>query len=113
MIVRLIVSVVLAALLSAAAIRKLSHTEEVVRSYRRAGVPEDKLNYLALILLAGAAGLIVGLFWTPIGVAASAGVVSYFVIAIGFHIRANDTRRAATPLALALIAIALLILQLT
>lgn len=105
-------SVLLAALLSVAAIRKLTHTEEVVRSYRRAGVPEDKLSYLAVVLLAGAAGLIVGLFWTPIGVAAAAGLIAYFLIAIGFHVRANDLRRAGTPLAFAVLAAAALVLRL-
>lgn len=108
----IVVSVLLAAALAAAAIRKLSHTQEVVRSYQRAGVPEDRLNQLAVILLAGAAGLIAGLFWTPLGIAAAAGVFVYFVVAIGFHFRANDLGRAGTPVAFALLAAATLVLQL-
>jgi DoxX-like family len=55
----LVVSLLLAALLSYAAIRKLGHSEPVVATYARVGVPEDKLDYLAAILLAGAAGLAV------------------------------------------------------
>jgi DoxX-like protein len=108
-IARIIVSVLLAALLCAAAVRKLSHTDEVERSYLRAGVPADKLNRLAAILLAGAAGLIAGLFWTPIGIAAAGGLVAYFLIAIGFHFRAKDIRRAGTPLAFAMLATATLL----
>jgi hypothetical protein len=65
-----VVSVLLAALLALAAVRKLSHQEQIVQSYVRVGVPEDKLNCLAAILLAGAAGLMLGLLWAPIGVAA-------------------------------------------
>ena len=57
----LVVSLLLAALLSYAAIRKLGHSEPVVATYARVGVPEDKLDYLAAILLAGAAGLALGL----------------------------------------------------
>jgi DoxX-like family len=106
-----IVSILLAALLAFAAIRKLSHREEVVRTYLRVGVPEDKLDYLAAILLAGAAGLILGLFWGPIGVAAGVGVICYFLVAIAFHIRADDARNLPTPVAIAVIAAAALTLR--
>jgi DoxX-like family len=109
---KIIVSLVLALLLSAAAIRKLRPTDAVVASYQRAGVPESRLTPLALILLAGAAGLIAGLFWTPIGVAAAIALVLYFAVAIAFHIRASDTRRTPTPALLALMSAAVFVLQL-
>ena len=104
------VSVVLAALLTLAAVRKLSHQEHVVRSYARVGVPEDKLDRLAIVLLAGAAGLVLGLLWAPIGVAAAIGVVCYFIGAVAFHIRAGDVKNMPTPivyLATAAVALAL------
>ena len=107
-----IVSLLLAALLAFAAARKLSHRETVVQTYVRVGVPEDKLDYLAMILLAGAAGLLLGLLWAPIGVAAAIGVICYFIVAIASHIRAHDERNLPTPLAIALIAVAALVLQL-
>jgi hypothetical protein len=106
-----IVSVLLAALLAFAAVRKLSHREAVVRTYLRVGVPEDKLDYLAMLLLAGAAGLILGLVWGAIGVAAAAGVVSYFLVAIAFHLRADDVENLPTPLAIAVLAAAALALR--
>jgi hypothetical protein len=105
-------SVLLAALLTYSAIAKLSHKERFVQGYIRVGVPEDKLDYLAIILLAGAAGLVLGLFWAPIGIAAAIGVILYFLVAIAFHIRADDAEHLPTPLAIALIAVATLILQL-
>lgn len=108
----LIVSTLLAALLAFAAIRKLSHREDVVEAYTRVGVPEDKLDYLAIILLAGAAGLVLGLFWSPLGVAAAIGVTCYFLVAIAFHIRANDSRNLPTPIVIAGMAVAVLVLQL-
>lgn len=107
-----VVSVLLAAALAYSAVRKLGHRPEVVRTYLRVGVPEDKLNYLAIILLAGAAGLIAGLLWAPIGIAAAIGVICYFVLAVGFHLRARDVRNLPTPLALALIAAVALMLRL-
>jgi hypothetical protein len=106
-----IVSAVLAAILVAAAVRKLSHREEVVASYERVGVPPDKLEYLAFILLAGAAGLVLGLFWAPIGVAAGIGVVGYFVLAIVAHIRHHDERHLPTPVAIEVLAVATLTLR--
>jgi hypothetical protein len=107
-----IVSVLLATLLAFAAARKLSHREPVVQTYVRVGVPEDKLDYLAIILLAGATGLVIGLFWAPIGVAAAIGVIAYFSVAIAFHIRAHDERNLPTPLVIALIAVTALVLRL-
>lgn len=94
-----VMSLLLAALVVAAAIRKLTHHPRVVESYRRAGVPESMLNYLAVILLAGAAGLVVGIWWRPAGVAAAVGLVGYFTGAVVSHIRAHDTGRMATPIA--------------
>lgn len=108
----IIVSALLAALLAFAAVRKLSHRPELVQTYVRLGVPEDKINHLAVILLAGAAGLILGLFWAPVGLAAALGVVCYFIAAIAFHIRADDLGNLPTPVVIALIGAATLTLRL-
>jgi DoxX-like family len=108
----IVVSSLLAAILAFSAVRKLSHREEVVQTYVRVGVPEDKLDYLAVILLAGAAGLILGLAWAPIGVAAGIGVVCYFLLAIAAHVRADDTGNLPTPLVIELVAVAALVLRL-
>jgi hypothetical protein len=106
-----IVSALLAAILAAAAVRKLSHREEVVASYERVGVPPERLDHLALILLAGAAGLVIGLFWAPIGIAAAIGVICYFVLAIVAHVRHHDERHLPTPVAIEVLAVATLILR--
>jgi hypothetical protein len=99
-------------MLAFAAIRKLSHRPEVVASYARVGVPEEKLDYLAFILLAGAAGLLAGLLWAPFGVAAAIGLVAYFALAIGAHVRHNDLEHVATPIVIALLAAGALALRL-
>jgi len=106
-----LVSTVLAVLVSFAAIRKLSHRPDVVASYARVGVPEDRLNHLAAILLAGAAGLTLGLLWAPVGAAAAAGLVVYFLLAVLAHLRAADLGNAPTPAVIELLAIAALILR--
>ncbi|MQA07225.1 MAG: DoxX family protein [Pseudonocardiaceae bacterium] len=106
-----IVSALLAALLVFSAGLKFSHREQIVQGYARVGVPEGRLNYLAVVLLAGAAGLIVGLVWTPIGIAAAIGVICYFIGAVGFHIRAHDTKNLPTPVVFAVLATAALVLR--
>ncbi len=106
-----VVSSLLATLLAFSAIRKFSHRPEIVATYTRVGVPEDKLDYLAVILLAGAVGLVVGLFWGPLGVAAAVGLVVYFLLAIGAHIRAHDTAHLPTPVVIELMAVAALVLR--
>jgi DoxX-like protein len=106
-----IVSLLLAAVLAFAAVRKLSHRPEVVEIYTRAGVPEERLNPLALILLAGAVGLVAGLAWAPIGIAAAIGVIAYFALALAAHIRANDLRNLTNPAVIELFAVAALVLR--
>jgi hypothetical protein len=107
-----VVSSLLAAILAFAALRKLSHRPAVVETYTRVGVPEERLDQLALVLLAGAGGLVAGLFWGPLGVAAAAAIACYFLLAIGAHIRAGDVANLPTPVLIELLAIAALALRL-
>jgi hypothetical protein len=46
---------------------------------------------------ASASGLVAGFVWAPIGVAAAIGLVIYFLLAIGAHVRADDTKNVPTP----------------
>lgn len=107
-----VVSVLLAAVLVFSATQKLSHDEAVVRSYAEVGVPASRLNALAVLLLAGAAGLLGGLVWTPLGVAAASALVVYFLLAVAAHVRVGDQARLAVPLALLVLAAAALALRL-
>jgi hypothetical protein len=108
-----IVSALLAALIAYAAVRKLSHRPEVVASYARVGVPEESLDLLAATLLAGATGLLLGLFWAPIGITAAVAVVVYFLVAIAAHIRSDDLENVPTPIALEALAVAAALLRIT
>jgi DoxX-like family len=87
--------------LGVSAARKLTHAPYVVASYARAGVPEARLNQLATVLFVGAAGLLVGLWWSPLGVTAATGLFCYFLVAIAFHIGAGDLANLPMPVALA------------
>ena len=106
-----IVSVLLAALMTYAGVRKLGHSEPVVQSYLRVGVPEEKLDYLAITLFVGAGGLILGLAWAPLGIAAAIGTLCYFLVAISAHVRFRDLTNVPTPVTLAVLAGAALALR--
>ena len=107
----IVVTAALAALMAFAAIRKLTHDPEVVAGYELVGVPEERLNLLAGMLLAGAAGLLIGLLWTPLGVVAAAAVAIYFLVAIAAHIRSDDLEHVPTPIVMEALALAALVLM--
>ena len=106
-----VVTLVLVGLLVFTAARKLSHRAVVVATYRRVGVPERRLNVLAMLLLAGAAGLVVGLWWPPLVLAAGIGLIGYFLLAVAAHLRARDARSLPTPLLYLALAIAVVVLH--
>jgi hypothetical protein len=54
------------------------------------GVPLKYFPWLAACEFAGAAGLVAGIWWPPIGIAAGIGLVLYFVGAVVSHLRAGD-----------------------
>ena len=109
----IVVSSLLAAVVTYSAAAKLTHRPTVVASYRAAGVPESWLNGLAALLLVAAIGLIAGIFWPMAGLAAAGGLAIYFLLAVGFHIRASDTAHAVTPAVLAVVAVVVVALQVT
>lgn len=84
---------------------KLSGKPAVVESYARVGVNPDRLPILAAVLCVGAAGLLGGFVWTPLGLAAAVALVCYFVLALTAHATHDDLANAATPIALLLLAI--------
>ncbi len=53
-------------------------------------MPPERIPVLAALEIAGALGLLVGLAWAPLGIAAAIGVVLYFVGAVIAHLRVKD-----------------------
>jgi hypothetical protein len=106
-----IVSAVLAAALLMSAGAKLVRRTAVMEGMAAVGVPADRVWMLAVLEIAGAAGLIAGLFWAPIGIAAAIGVVLYFIAAIGAHLRKHDPG-FMPPTGILVVAAAALVLRL-
>ena len=100
------VALVLSALLLYAAARKLSHRSDVVAAYERVGVREARLNLLAGLLIAGAAGLLIGVVAAPVGMAAARCLVVYFLAAVVAHVRHRDVANVWTPVVLLLLSLA-------
>jgi Zn-dependent protease with chaperone function len=105
------VTIFLAAALTISAVGKLTRMPQVVENLTRAGVPLDRYPSLAALELAGAAGLLIGWWWAPIGIAAAMGVVLYFAGAVAAHLRQGD--RGIGPAGfLLVVALATLVLRL-
>jgi hypothetical protein len=74
------------------------------------GIPLKYFPLLAACEFAGAFGLLVGIWFSPIGIAAGIGLVVYFIGAVVSHLRVGDFKgigAAAFMLVLAAAALAL------
>lgn len=78
---------------------------EVVR------VPMEWFPWLAACEFAGALGLLIGLIWRPVGVAAAIGLILYFLGAIIAHLRVGDFKGIGSPAFPLLLACACLVTQ--
>jgi hypothetical protein len=79
------------------AVAKIRGVPRVVGVLRAAGVPSSWFVPLALLNLAGAIGLWIGIAWRPLGIAAATGLVLYFAGAVVAHLRVKDFKNAPVP----------------
>ncbi|GAA1854419.1 DoxX family protein [Microlunatus capsulatus] len=106
-----VMSVLLAAVLTVSAVAKLARVPAVVESITGVGWPASRLWVLAVVELAGAAGLLVGLAVPVLGLAAAVGAALYFVAAVVSHLRLRQSASAALgPLAIAVATVVVLVL---
>ena len=69
----------------------LLHLKPILPGMAKPGVPISWLTFpIGTLKTAGALGLVAGLAFRPLGVAAAIGLVLFFVCAIYTHIRASD-----------------------
>lgn len=105
-----VISIALAAVLLVSGIGKLRRDPMQMATLATVGFPETRAWLLAIAEFAGAAGLLLGLVWWPLGAAAATGVVAYFIGATLAHVRVRDYKLAG-PLALLLLATAALVVR--
>ncbi|MCX4919089.1 DoxX family protein [Streptomyces sp. NBC_00687] len=76
------------------------------------GLSSAKVRLVGLAEIVAAAGLVAGIWWQPLGIAAAVGMAVPFLSAIGYHVKWGDygdsaTRGAAmAPVLFALVAVA-------
>lgn len=102
------VTILAASALAYAACLNFVRHEMVATAAERVRVPESWMLPLGSLLAMGALGLLVGFAVPAIGTAAAAGVVVYFLCAVGAHLRVRDSHLgpAAAFLSLAVAALA-------
>ena len=108
-----VLTVLLAAISLNSAVMKLRKNEQVLASiHGTVGVPIRQLPVLAGLEIAGAAGILIGLWLEPLGIAAAIGLVAYFLGAMIGHLRVGDTKGVAMPVLPLVLSIAVLVLRL-
>ena len=70
--------------------------------------PPSIRRVIPFVKFAAAAGLIIGLWQTWLGLVTAVCLIVYFAIAVGFHIRAKDTVANSVPACVLLVLAALL-----
>ena len=108
----IVVAVIFAAVLAMSGRGKLVKDERIVKPLTGIGVPLSWFPLLATAEIAGALGLLVGIFFAPLGIAAAIGTILYFVGAIIFHVRASDLKGLPAPAVMLLLGALALIFRL-
>jgi uncharacterized membrane protein YphA (DoxX/SURF4 family) len=91
----------------------LGHTK-MQKSAAHFGIPWHRYRLIGVAELAAGAGVLIGLWWHPLGVAAAAGMVLLLTGALITHRRALDSAKETAPALLALVVtIAYLVAALT
>lgn len=107
-----IVTALLAALFAFSSLIKLVGVRQSLAIRDHLGVKPVQWRVIGLLELAGVAGVLVGLVWPPIGVAAAIGLALLVLGAIIFHVRASDSVADTVPAVIGLgLAVATAILQ--
>ena len=93
-----VIVVVVASTFVGTGVTKLARRPRVVEKLtKRLGVPPAMLTPIGLVDLAGAAGLLVGLRWAPLGITAAIAGVGYFSSAVSIEARGGGGRRDVLP----------------
>ena len=104
-----VTAILYAALLTFSAVGKLRlDPAQVLLIHERVGVPLSIFPLLAACELAGAIGLVAGIRWQRLGLAAAMGLVIYFIGAMLSHVRVGDFAGLGSPAFMLAIAVAAL-----
>jgi hypothetical protein len=104
--VAIVSSILLAAV---SGLGKLRRNPYIVKSVHEVvGVPMQWFPFLAGLEFAAATGLLLGIRWAPLGIAAATGMTLYFVGAVVAHVRVNDLKGLGPAVQMLCLAVAAL-----
>jgi uncharacterized membrane protein YphA (DoxX/SURF4 family) len=108
------ISLLMAAACLVPAAGKLAGNPKMRQSAAHFGIPWPRYRLIGVAELAATAGILIGLWWHPLGVAAAAGMAVLLLGALITHRRAADSGKEMAPALLGLaITIAYLAIALT
>ncbi|MEU4775668.1 DoxX family protein [Micromonospora sp. NPDC023644] len=108
----LVLTLILAAVFLGTAVPKLTGQTQMRERMDHLGVSPGLTRLLGVLELAAVAGLLLGLLWPPLGIAAAIGLALQMVGAVVYHARAKDpAAMTLTPVIFALAALALVFLH--
>lgn len=84
----------LSLLLVFSAVPDITRDPKITEGLKALGVPDNWFLPLGLVKIAGALGLLAGIAYRPLGIAAATGVVLYFLGAVMTHVRGGDKKEA-------------------
>lgn len=107
-------TIALAAGFAGAGLPKVTGAARMIESAEHLGVPYQMYRVIGVAELCGVAGVLVGLAWAPLGIAAALALAALTVGACASHVRANDNLVALAPaLLLGTLGVIVLILRIT
>jgi len=108
----LIVTIVAASMATFSGLGKLRRDPKIVHIVHEVvGVPLKYFPHLAACEMAGALGLVLGIWWPYMGIAAGIGLVVYFVGAIVSHLRVADVKGIGPGAFMLIVSAAALVLR--
>jgi uncharacterized membrane protein YphA (DoxX/SURF4 family) len=108
----LVLALLLAVVFVFAGGSKLAGVKQMRDSAEHLGLSFPAYQRIGALEVAGAAGLVIGLWFAPLGIAAAAGLVLLMIGAVAYHIRAKDGPQIfSAPAVLGLLALVELILR--
>lgn len=108
-----VLSVLLAAVFAPLGVFKLVNHPKASEAAEHVGISLTLSRTIGVLELVGAAGLLIGLIWAPLGAAAAIGLAVLLLGATAAHFRVHDPVRVASfPFFLFLLSVATLFLHL-
>jgi uncharacterized membrane protein YphA (DoxX/SURF4 family) len=95
-------SLLLAAACLVPALAKLTAQPKMLASASHFAIPWPSYRLIGVAELAAVAGVLAGIFWRPMGVAAASGMAVLLIGALTVHRRVGEGLQAAAPAVLAL-----------